>query len=257
LSLPSPALAQQYSETNPPGNKEAEEIQFSLKARAELGNEPRFGGDLAALKTNNAVLLPLRNTQISGRLPSLELRASKALTPDVWAHLSGELNQVMGDPITNPDLESAWQQRQTWRLGGGLGDKPLYVAQVRDVYLDMADAARNGHLRMGQFKIPFGNEDLSARTLPQVLAPEETPMSDALGGLGAINFQASALSRRYDIGALLSGKVGKDSYQLGLVNGTGPNRLDDNGDKDKTRTITAVAELIGIPSRTRSWVPRS
>ncbi len=203
-----------------------------IRAVAEVGNEPTVTGGSPEQFKGLTGKIPLSNQQITGRLQVIELGLEQGLIPQVGVRLSGEVSQTIRDPITNPDLEDAFLQRQTWRLAGGSAQKPLFLAQIKDAYMTVADPERGGGAMFGQFRLPFGYERFSTAFPPLAVAPEETPMTDVLGGLGAVNYQPSTLSRRHDIGVLLFGRSGDSHYYAGTLNGSGPNRLDDNGDKD-------------------------
>jgi hypothetical protein len=203
-----------------------------VRAVAEVGNEPTIPGGAPERYRDQVGAMPLVNTQITGRLPYVGVHLEQGLVPQVGVRLSGEISQVIRDPVSNPDLEDAFQQRQTWRLSGGSAQRPLFVAQIKDAYMQLADPERSGGIQMGQFRVPFGFDRFATAFPPLAIAPEETPMSDIVGSLGAINYQASTLAYRHDIGLMVFGRSGDARYYAGTFNGSGPNRLDDNGDKD-------------------------
>ena len=248
MLAPAPAFAQQRTDLPPPGSVQAvpptptypgqpppppsKGLNLDIRAQVEVGNEPTVqGGDLARFKTMNGTI-PLVNTQITGRLPVLEVGIEQSLVPGVAARMSGSLNQAMRVPITNADQEDAFLQRQAGRLNGALAPRPLFIPQLEDAYLVLADKDRGGGLQLGQFRMPFSYDLFSTAAPPQVLAPEETPMGDVIAALGATGYQPSTLVRRHDIGLMLFGTSGTTYYAAGTFNGSGPNRLDDNSDKD-------------------------
>ncbi len=207
-------------------------LSLHVHARAEVGNEPTItGGNLANLKTLTGAV-PLTNTQITGRLPSVSVALEEIVMPGVGVRLSGDMTQQMHEPITNGDQEDAFQQRQQWRLNGYSGQKPLYFGEIADAYLAMTDPTRHGGLELGQFRIPFTFSSFSTLEPPLAIAPEETPMTDLIAARGAIDYQPSTLVWRRDIGMMLFGQGNSGTYMFGVFNGSGPNRLDDNGDKD-------------------------
>lgn len=220
-----------------------------IRAVAEVGNEPTVSGGAPEQFKGVTGPVALANPQITGRLQLVELGLEQGLIPQVGVRLSGEISQTIRDPITNPDLEDAFGQRQLWRLAGGSAQKPLFVAQIKDAYMTVADPERNGGAMFGQFRVPFTYERFSTAFPPLAVAPEETPLTDVLGSLGAVNYQPSTLARRHDIGVMLFGRSGDTHYYAGTFNGSGPNRLDDNGDKDffaRTDWRPSKTEEIGF-----------
>lgn len=219
---------------------------YSVSARVEIGNQPRFEFEpnLPALSA-----LGLSQTQLTGRLPLVELRVGEAITKDVDVVLSGALRQDIEQPLANPELFEAYRSRVRWRQGGGIGLNPLYVAQIEDAYLQVRDPVRLGHLQVGQFLVPFGNNDYAAASPPVALAPAETVMSEYLTSVGPNVYQNSTQVRWRDIGMVLSGRAGSFPYALGVFNGAGPNRLDDNGEKDWFARLdwqSSETDLLGV-----------
>lgn len=216
---------------------------YALNASMELGNQPRFDFG-TPLQT-----LGLSQTQITGRLPVLELRVGEEVAPAVSVELSGALRQDLDQPLSNPELYQAYQSRISWRQSGGSGLNPLYYAQVEDAFLTVRDPERPGKLQFGQFLVPFGNEGYVAESLPAAIAPIETPMTDYLSTLGPGAYQGSTMARWRDIGVLISGAAGSFPYAAGLLNGAGSNRLDDNGEKDWFARLdwrTSETDFIGL-----------
>lgn len=219
---------------------------YSVSARAELGNQPRFAFEptLAPLSA-----LGLAQTQLTGRLPLVELRVGEAVTKDVDIVLSGALRQDIEQPLANPELYEAYSARVRWRQGGGIGLNPLYVAQIEDAYLQVRDPVRMGFLQVGQFLVPFGNEGYAAASPPVALAPAETAMSEYLTSVGGAAYQNSTQVRWRDVGMVLSGRAGSFPYSVGVFNGAGPNRLDDNGEKDWFARLdwqSSATDLLGL-----------
>lgn len=216
---------------------------YALTSSLELGNQPRF--DFATpLKA-----LGLSQTQLTGRLPLLELRVGEEVAPAVSVELSGALRQDLDQPLANPDVYQAYQSRIAWRQSGGVGLNPLYLAQVEDAFLAVRDPERQGQLQFGQFMVPFGHEGYAAMSPPVALTPIETPMTDYLSTLGPGAYQGSTMARWRDIGALLAGTAGSFPYAAGMFNGAGSNRLDDNGDKDWFARLdwrTSDTDFIGL-----------
>lgn len=219
---------------------------YSVSARAEIGNQPRFEFE-PGLATLTA--LGLAQTQLTGRLPLVELRVGEAVTKDVDIVLSGALRQDIEQPLANPELYDAYRSRIAWRQGGGIGLNPLYVAQIEDAYLQVRDPVRLGYLQVGQFLVPFGNTDYAAASPPVALAPAETVMSEYLSSVGPSVYQSSTQVRWRDIGMVLAGRAGAFPYTVGVFNGAGPNRLDDNGEKDWFARLDWQAsdtDLLGV-----------
>ncbi|MBM3268459.1 MAG: hypothetical protein FJZ01_12490 [Candidatus Sericytochromatia bacterium] len=262
LGFAAPAMAQGTGFPGIPGHSSAQ-LPFTgyatgsaaagmkVRAVAEVGNEPTIAGGTGGIDRfrDQIGAVPLVNTQITGRLPFVELTVEQGLTQGIGVRLSGEISQVIRDPITNPDLEDAFLQRQTWRLAGGSAQRPLFVPQLKDAFMALADPDRGGGLQIGQFRVPFGYQGFTTAFPPLAIAPEETPMSDVLGSLGAVDYQPSTLSWRHDIGALVFGRSGDSRYYFGVLNGSGPNRLDDNADKDLFARFdwqTSPTDQIGV-----------
>ena len=216
LGLATPAHAQRL--TNEPQAKGLE-----VKALVELGNVPR--SQLTIPDFN------LIETQFTGRIPSLTARLEQQLAPEVMGVISGSLRQEIYQALSYPDLYQAQLERIQWRQAGGLGLSPLYVPILEEAYVTLNDRARNGFLRVGQFELPFGYRTSSYEP-PLPVAPVPTPMTDFLSAQGAGLYQGSAFGRWYDIGTLVQWQSGPFGYASGLVNGSGPNRMDDNGAKD-------------------------
>ncbi len=115
-------------------------------------------------------------------------------------------------------------------LAAGLADSSDLRAQMTDGYLHW-DRHPAANLRVGQFKTPFGHEQLYGD--PRLLTIERTLVNDRL-----------TLSRQ--IGAQVGGEVrdGRLSYALGGFNGTGANEnFNDNGE------LLWVGRLAGVPWR--------
>ncbi|HEY9855391.1 MAG TPA: hypothetical protein V6D05_06610 [Stenomitos sp.] len=219
---------------------------YSVGARADIGNQPRaaFEPDLNPLSALN-----LAQTQLMGRLPLVELRVGEAVSKDVDIVLSGALRQDIEQPLANPELYDAYRSRVRWRQAGGVGLTPLYVAQIEDAYLQVRDPVRQGFLQVGQFNVPFGNEGYAASSPPVAIAPAETPMTEYLTSVGPDVYQNSTQVRWRDIGMVLSGRAGSYPYAFGVFNGAGPNRLDDNGDKDWFARLdwqASETDLLGV-----------
>ncbi|MBO9542067.1 hypothetical protein J7643_15885 [bacterium] len=205
---------------------QAAEPWYALKVSAELGNQPR--ADLAG---GIATALGLAQTQLSGSLPVVELRLGQSFTSTIDAEFSAALRQRIDQPLANPDLYQAYQDRLKWSQGGGVGLNPLYTAQIEDAFVAIHDPERNGELKVGQFLVPFGITDYLSISPPVAVSPVDTPMAQALSTLGTGVYQGSGIRWR-DVGAVLSSNAGGFPYTVGLFNGAGPNRLDDNGEKD-------------------------
>ena len=200
---------------------------FSLSARTEISNQPRldFSTPLSAMG--------LADTQLSGRLPYLKMRIGEDVAPQVSVEFSGSLRQDLDQPLSNSELYQTYESRLAWSRSGGVGLNPLYYAQVEDADIIVRDPVRHGLLKFGQFLLPFGNQNYAGMSLPMAIAPAETPMTDLLSTLGPGAYQASTMARWRDIGGMISGgQDGAFPYAVGIFNGSGPNRLDDNGDKD-------------------------
>jgi hypothetical protein len=262
FALAAPALAQ-TSEKPPTFGIDKPFLSFAtgsvaaglrVRAVAEVGNEPTIAGGAGGVERFKDQIggVPLVNTQITGRLPYVELSAEQALVQGVGVRLSGEISQVIRDPISNPDLEDAFQQRQTWRLAGGSAQRPLFVPQLKDAFMALADKERAGGIMLGQFRVPLGYQSFSTFFPPLAIAPEETPLSDVIGSLGAIDYQPSTLAWRHDIGGMVFGRSGDTSYFAGAFNGNGPNRLDDNADKDVFARVdwqASPTDQIGVSAQ--------
>jgi|GEM_PF-2689099 len=239
------ALGALFALMSPPAS--AAESWYSLSGRAELGNTPHFGFD-----PNPLGALSLSQTQLTGRLPWLELRVGSMLAPTVEVQLSGSLNQDITVPLANAELYDAYQSRIAWRKAGGIGLNPLYVAQIEDAFVTWKDPDRNGYLRVGQFLVPFGHDDYLMVAPPVAISPIETPMTDYLSTLGPGVYQNSTLTRWRDIGAELAGNGGAFPWVVGVFNGSGPNRLDDNGDKDLLMRVdwrTSDSDSLGVSAQ--------
>jgi phosphate-selective porin OprO/OprP len=100
-------------------------------------------------------------------------------------------------------------------LAGGMGSASGIRAQAADLYAQWSKH-KFAQIRAGQFKTPFGHEQLYSDT--RVFTVERTLGTDRIG-----------LSRQ--VGVQLGGDVGKVSYSIGAFNGNGSNTSfnDDEG----------------------------
>lgn len=196
---------------------------LEVKAVVELGNVPR--SQLTVPDFN------LIETHLTGRIPTLTARFMQELAPEVTGVISGSLRQEIYQAYSYPDLYQAALDRIQWRQSGGLGLSPLYVPILEDAYVTLNDPARNGYLRVGQFELPFSYRTSSYEP-PLPVAPVPTPVTEFLSAQGAGLYQGSTFGRWYDIGTMLQWQSGGLAYATGLVNGSGPNRMDDNGAKN-------------------------
>lgn len=196
---------------------------LNLKATVELGNVPQSQLSLPDFR--------LIQTQLTGRIPTLSASFEQQLAPEVKGVISGSLRQEIYQALSYPDLYQAELERIQFRQAGGVGFSPLYVPMLEDAYVMLNDPARNGFLQVGQFELPFGYRTSSYEP-PLPVAPVPTPVTEFLSAQGAGIYQGSTFSRWRDIGTLLQWQSGAFGYATGLVNGSGPNRLDDNGAKD-------------------------
>lgn len=218
---------------------------YELGARAEVGNLPRLSFDGGLLGA-----LDLSQMQFSARLPSLTLRIGESLSSNVHVVLGGSLRQDLEQPLSNPELYQSYLDRVAWRQGGGLGLVPLYVGQVEDAHVILRDPARDGQIQVGQFVVPFGNDDYQSSSPPLLAVPLETPMTEYLTASrpGTV-YESGAFTRWRDLGIMVLGEAGGFPYAAGLINGSGPNRLDDNGTKDWFARLdwrASTTDVLGI-----------
>ncbi|OGD11190.1 MAG: hypothetical protein A2Y86_04310 [Candidatus Aminicenantes bacterium RBG_13_62_12] len=98
---------------------------------------------------------------------------------------------------------------------------------------------KNGSLRLGQFKVPFSRESLTAASDHETINLPRSVSSLSPGrDIGA--------SGR-DIGALLQYKAGVLEASAGLFNGSGINRADTNRQKDLAgRLVIALADRLKL-----------
>ncbi|HEY9897597.1 MAG TPA: hypothetical protein V6D00_00320 [Pantanalinema sp.] len=223
----------------------AAEPWYALKVSAELGNQPRaeLAGGIDPL-----ALFGLAQTQLSGSLPFLELRLGQSFTSTIDAEISAALRQRIDQPLANPELYQAYQDRLAWSQRGGVGLNPLYTAQIEDAFVTVHDPDRSGELKVGQFLVPFGVTDYLSVSPPVAVSSADTPMAQVLSALGQGVYQGSGIRWR-DVGAVLSSRAGGFPYAVGVFNGAGPNRLDDNGDKDYFARLdwaASATDLIGV-----------
>jgi hypothetical protein len=221
----------------------AAEPWYALKVSAELGNQPR--ADLAG---GIGAALGLAQTQLSGSLPALELRLGQSFASTVDAEISAALRQRIDQPLANPELYQAYQDRIAWSQKGGVGLNPLYTAQIEDAFVTIHDPERNGELKVGQFLVPFGITDYLSVSPPVAVSPVDTPMTQVLSAQGQGVYQGSGIRWR-DVGTVISGNAGGFPYAAGIFNGAGPNRLDDNGEKDLFARLDWAAsptDLLGV-----------
>ncbi len=155
----------------------------------------------------------------------------------------GQTRFTNGTGITNNTLEL---RRARLALDGNLNDKTTYRLQMDAVRSPILLDARVDYtirpyakVTVGQFKIPFSQENLiSSRDL--------IPIERSLVGLSLVPGRDTGNNGR-DIGAQLGGSVSRSDgrplfdYAVGVFNGAGITRRDDNRRKD------GAARLVAYP----------
>lgn len=192
----SPAMAAPAAPTSP----------FSLEATFEAGAQPLapWGGDIRRLSAGY----------------------SNALADGIRFDLRARLDREWTEPATNQDLIRHLQERTNWLLRGGM--PPSLLLQMEEVALTIEDPQRNGRVRIGQFYRPFGYSNFYSFDPPPAIAPTRLPMRSTLSPLT----QPSTLTYGRDIGAMLTGQAPGYAYTVAVLNGSGPDRMDDNAQKD-------------------------
>lgn len=132
---------------------------------------------------------------------------------------------------TTKDTDSFGIRRARLKLKGEISDLILFQLQVDPLKSPiLLDAQINmrfsplANLRFGQFKVPFSLENLTSSSsldfINRSLVVEKLCPGRDIGASGR------------DIGISIYGDAAKIEYSLGLFNGSGINRLDNNGYKD-------------------------
>lgn len=152
------------------------------------------------------------------------VQASDALS------MSGYIQPRWQVQLADSALENSFSIRRAYvGVGGTVSDCFAYKVlltmtggsvSLYDAYLDIKPI-RFLSIRAGQFQQPIGMEKLTSSS--SILFPERTYASDF------------TIDR--DIGLMLSGKINFLSLQVGVFNGVGRNRLDDNQAKDITARL--------------------
>lgn len=179
---------------------------FSLEATFEAGAQPfaPWGGDIRRLSAGYAA----------------------DLAEGIRFDLRARLDREWTEPATNQDLIRHLQERTNWLLRGGM--PPSLLLQMEEVALTIEDPQRNGRVRLGQFYRPFGYSDFHSFDPPPAIAPTRLPMLSSLSPLT----QPSTLTYGRDIGLMLAGQASGYAYTVAVLNGSGPDRMDDNAQKD-------------------------
>lgn len=189
-----------------------------------------------AFSTGNPVLdngfQQITNLFPSLNLTDLTLGASGSVAAGATYVLSGGAHQDLLEPVTNPEQAAFLKERASWLASGGSGLNPAYFAEIEDAYLVLSDPARQGGIQVGQFRVPFTYSDWDTYRPAIAVAPDESPLLESLSAGAAFPLQPSTLTWVRDIGAMLFADPGPYAYWVGFVNGSGPNRFDDNPDKD-------------------------
>ncbi len=109
---------------------------------------------------------------------------------------------------------------------------------LRDAYI-AARPLPAFNLQLGQFKVPFSYEELISKRY-----------IDFVERAAVVN---STVHPSRDVGVMAYGRLAGHalSYQLALMNGTGQNRSDDNGDKDVVARLVAAPFADGGPDLLR------
>lgn len=169
--------------------------------------------------------VPLQGVPVGGDIASIQLRHSVAINDLTSLSLSGQWVRELHEPATNADLTRILDTQTEWRLRGG---EPLGLfGMTGEIALTVMDPDKTGYIKMGQFYRPFGYISFASIAPPSAIAPYANPLSDRLA-----RYQPSTLTFSRDIGAILVANQPTYSYTFGVLNGSGPDRLDNNGHKD-------------------------
>lgn len=133
-------------------------------------------------------------------------------------------------------VQGQWSEPVSFKLEADFGNNSIggrsgYAAQLTDAFATYA-AGKAFNLRLGQFKTPFGYEQLTADTRTHTI--ERSLPNDRL-----------TLGRQIGVGAFGEAAGGRFAYSTGLFNGNGAN----NGANDNDNFL-AVARATGAALRT-------
>lgn len=218
----------------------------ALAPAAELSVEERLARletELKGLRDENAAL----RTQVGTAANTLVRAAGKEtqLTVGGYSQLNAEFGDAPDARWTAADtrdrflvrrarigLQGSYKEPLSFKVeadfgNNGIGGKTGYSAQITDAYATYA-FKRSLSVRAGQFKTPFGYEQLMADT--RTLLIERSLPNDRL-----------TLSRQIGAGAFGDLAGGRLSYSTGLYNGNGTN----NGTNDNDNFL-AVARVQGV-----------
>ncbi len=142
------------------------------------------------------------------------------------------------------NLQGGFLEKFDFRLeaefAGTLGEGTGLRAQLTDAYINWTGLDQ-AHARVGQFKTPFGFEQLSSD--PRLLTIERTLANDRLTAGRQIGLQIG--------GDLLAKRL---TYATGIFNGTGVNTSANDDDRFLwAGRIGAIAWQDGAPGRDARW----
>ncbi|MEB3235995.1 MAG: hypothetical protein VKO64_00010 [Candidatus Sericytochromatia bacterium] len=225
--------------------------RLHLAARLEALNQGNLGSFV-----QDGIPDFLRETVL--RLPAgpiggrpTDLQAGVTWQPDAgtrW-NVVWESTQQLREPMTNLDLIAVAAQRQQARIEARTARDPRPVSLLREASLHLIDPDGRGHWQFGQFAVPFGQQGWQTVEPPMGLSAAETAATDALAAAGWGTVQPFAMVRRLDIGTALEVRTGNSVSTVGLFNGTGPQRLDDDQAKDlllRTTWTDGASDSVGI-----------
>lgn len=213
---------------------------FVFSTNINFGYDYDFGyskidnGKVQKDKNNNIILDDrFRNTVYIESI----LMSSKARFSDLLElNISGELisNGLNSEALYNIDN---YRNFNTFLSDRANSLKNIWyrVGTIQDVNFIIKDSSVDGNLVVGQQSIPFGysstSNDRKISKFPIITTMTEY-INFNLKGLEDTPYQNSTMSDIRDVGVTLSGNYTGFKFASGIYNGTGPNMLDNNNEKD-------------------------
>jgi len=217
--------------------------RLHLAARLEALNQGGIGnlvpGGVPDFLKDAVLRLPAG--PIGGRPTDMQAGVTWQADPGTRWSIVWENTQQLREPLTNLDLLATAAQRQQARLEPKTAQDPRPVSLLREASLHLIDVEGRGQWQFGQFAVPFGLPSWHTVEPPMGLSAAETAATDVLAGAGWGTVQPFAMVRRLDIGTALEIRSGSNVSTVGLFNGTGPQRLDDDPAKDLLLRTTWTA----------------
>jgi hypothetical protein len=228
--------------------------RFIFSTNVNFGYDYDFGyskidqGKVQKDKSNNIILDDrFRNTVY---IENILLNSKARLTELLEVNLSGEIisNGLSSEPLYNIDNYKNFNNFLTDRKNN-LKNIWYRTGIIQDVNFALKDSTIDGSMIIGQQVIPFGytgtSTDRKVSKFPSITTMTEY-INFNLKGLEDTPYQNSTMSDVRDIGVTLSGNYTGFKFASGIYNGTGPNMLDNNNEKDYFFRLDYLARFFEL-----------